>query len=197
MHHDECVHLNEEWAVVQLGESEDSFNPSMTDVRYLDTGVSNHMTGNRAAFSELDLSITGIVKFGDGSVVDITGRGTIIFATRKGWHRTLTNTYFIPRLHSNIISLGQLDESGCQVTIEDGWLRVRDRENELLAKVQRSQNRLCKINLTLAQPVSLLARSDVDAWRWHERFGHVAFDTRRKLSRGDLVRGLPLLDYVD
>uniref|UniRef100_A0A0A9C922 Retrovirus-related Pol polyprotein from transposon TNT 1-94-like beta-barrel domain-containing protein n=1 Tax=Arundo donax TaxID=35708 RepID=A0A0A9C922_ARUDO len=42
------------------------------------------MTGNRAAFSELDQSIMGTVKFGDGSVVDIVCRGTILFAARHG-----------------------------------------------------------------------------------------------------------------
>ena len=71
--------LNKERAFVQLGEAEDCPDKANTDVWYLDTGVSNHMTGNRAAFSELDQSITSTVKFGDGSVVNIVGRGTIIF----------------------------------------------------------------------------------------------------------------------
>ena len=42
--------------------------------------------------------------------------------------------YYIPRLRSHIIILGQLDESGCQVLIQNGVLRVRDRERRLLAK---------------------------------------------------------------
>ena len=45
----------------------------------LDSGVSNHMTGSKAAFSELDDDVIGTVKFGDGSRVAIRGRGTIIF----------------------------------------------------------------------------------------------------------------------
>ena len=191
------VYLNEERAVVELGESEDRSSKSSSDVWYLDTGASNHMTGNRAAFSELDQSITGTVKFGDGSVVDIVGRGTILFAARHGRHRALTDAYFIPRLRSNIISLGQLDESGCQVMIEEGILRVRDPQRELLAKVRRSTNRLYKITLTLAQPISLLARTGDTTWRWHERFGHLGFDALRKLGKGGLVRGLPQLDQVD
>ena len=155
----EQVYLNEERTVVELGESEDRSGKPISDVWYLDTGASNHMTGNRAAFSELDQSITGMVKFGDGSVVDIVGCGTILFAVRHGQHRALTDTYYIPRLKSNIISLGQLDEFGCKVVIEEGILRVRDPQRELLAKVRRSANRLYKISLTLAQPVLLLART--------------------------------------
>ena len=38
---------------------------------YLDFGASNHMTGSKEAFSELDDNVTGMVKFGDGSRVAI------------------------------------------------------------------------------------------------------------------------------
>ena len=73
--------------------------------------------------------------------------------------------YYIPRLRSHIISLGQLDESGCQVLIQNGVLRVRDRERRLLAKVQRAPNRLYSVALRIAQPVYLAAHSDGDtAW---------------------------------
>ena len=40
---------------------------------YLDTGASNHMTGCRDKFAELDEAVNGKVKFGDGSAVDIRG----------------------------------------------------------------------------------------------------------------------------
>ena len=48
------VYLNEERTMVELGESEDRSGKPISDVWYLDTGASNHMTGNWAAFSELD-----------------------------------------------------------------------------------------------------------------------------------------------
>ena len=51
---------------------------------YLDSGASNHMTGSKASFSELDDDVTGTVKFGDGSRVAIQGRGTIIFRCQNG-----------------------------------------------------------------------------------------------------------------
>ncbi|KAL8090510.1 hypothetical protein AgCh_039815 [Apium graveolens] len=39
-----------------------------SNLLYLDNGASNHMTGLRSKFKELDESITGQVKFGDGSL---------------------------------------------------------------------------------------------------------------------------------
>lgn len=40
--------------------------------------ASNHMTGEISYFSEINESIKGKVKFGDGSYVDINGKGLII-----------------------------------------------------------------------------------------------------------------------
>jgi hypothetical protein len=88
----------------------------------LDSGATNHMTGSRSAFTEPDLGIHGSVKFGDGSVVDIEGRGTILFMGNGGEHHGLSSVYLIPRLKANIMSLGQLDEGGCLIYIERGFL---------------------------------------------------------------------------
>ncbi|WVZ62955.1 hypothetical protein U9M48_012643 [Paspalum notatum var. saurae] len=126
-----------------------------------------HDWGSRGDFSELDTSITGTVKFGDNSLIDIAGQGTILFSCSNGGHRALTGVYYIPRLRSNIVSLGQLDECGCKVLIDDGVLRIRDREQKLLAKVSRSRNRLYVMKLTIARPVCLAARHEEAAWRWH------------------------------
>ena len=69
------VVLDEPRAQVNLGrEGEET-----EELWYLDTGASNHMTGNREAFSELDTGVVGTVKFGDNSGVDIQGRGTVVF----------------------------------------------------------------------------------------------------------------------
>ena len=77
----------------------------------------------------------GTVKFRDGSVVDIQGKGTVLFACRSGEHRRLDGVYYIPRLTTNIVSLGQMDEDGYKVNIESGILCLFDLERQLLAKV--------------------------------------------------------------
>ncbi|XP_074376484.1 uncharacterized protein LOC141718044 [Apium graveolens] len=43
-------------------------------VWYLDNGASNHMTGERSRFKELDENVHGQVRFGDGSTVCIKGK---------------------------------------------------------------------------------------------------------------------------
>ena len=51
---------------------------------YLDNGASNHMTGDPSKFRELNSGVTGRVKFGDGSAVQIEGKGSILFKCKNG-----------------------------------------------------------------------------------------------------------------
>lgn len=155
------------------------------------------MTGLGNAFSELDRAVQGTVKFGDGSLVDICGKGTVVFSGRSGEHKALTGVYYIPRLRNSILSVGQLDEGGSRVVIEDGVLRVWDRERRLLARVERSQNRLYILRLQVARPLCLAAHHDNGAWLWHERLGHVNFGAIEKMSRLEMARGLPRIDHVE
>nr|CAB3459387.1 unnamed protein product [Digitaria exilis] len=154
---------------------------------YLDTGATNHMSGSRAAFSELDGRVVGTVRFGDGSVVNIEGRGTVLFACKNGKHKQLDGVYYIPRLDTNLIS----------IHIEHGLMRIRDEQKRLLARVRRSSNLLYKMHLNIARPVCLTANRTDEAWRWHQWFGHISFQASRKLQAGDMVRGLPHVVHVD
>jgi hypothetical protein len=130
---------------------------------YLDTGATNHMMGRSDVFSHLDWAMRGSVKFGDGSVVAIHGCGTIIFSGRNGEHKALDGVYYIPKLQNSIISFGQLDEIVSKIHIEDGVLRIHDRESWLLAWVPHSGNRLYVLLLEVARPVCLTARRGDDA----------------------------------
>ena len=120
-----AVNLNELRAQVHLGR----VGGEQEQRWYLDSSASNHMTGSKAAFSELDDNVTGTVKFSDGSRLAIQGRDTIIFRCQNGEHRTLTDVYYIPQLRSSIISIGQLDERSSEVLIKDRVIRIRDWEH--------------------------------------------------------------------
>jgi hypothetical protein len=90
-------------------------------------------------------------------------------------HRLLTGVYYILALRNSIISIGQLDENGSRVEIEDGVLRIWDRSRRLLAKVNWGSNHLYVLHVQMAQPLYLVVHQDDEAWRWHERFGHLHF----------------------
>lgn len=164
---------------------------SQTKVWYLDNGASNHMSGDREKFQSLDDKIKGTVKFGDGSKVQIEGLGTIVFKSGSGEKRRLQDVYYIPRLCSNIISLGQLAEAGDEVLMRGKNLWVRDTAGKLLMKVRQSQNRLYKIILHDSDNVCLAGETQEEVWLWHKRLGHVNFTSMKDMADKGLVFGLP------
>lgn len=95
--------INEEKVVPKLKQNNEQVESNLW---YLDNGANNHMTGQRSEFKELDENVTGQVRFGDGSTVDIKGKGSVIFSCKNAEERTLDEVYFIPMLRNNIISLG-------------------------------------------------------------------------------------------
>jgi hypothetical protein len=159
---------------------------------YLDNGASNHMTGDLQKFTELDEGVTGKVRFGDGSSVEIRGKGTILFRCRTGDQWALPDVYYIPRLRSNLVSLGQLTETGHQIELDDDVLEVHDKTTStLVMKVKRSQNRLYKIDLNPTTPVCLLTSVSEEAWLWHGRLGHVNFRSIKQMVSKSMVGGVP------
>lgn len=187
------VHLLVEKVVPNLG----GVDERSTTRWVVDTGATNHMSGASAAFSDLDTGVCGTVKFGDGSIVRIEGCGTVLFCCKNGEHKAFTSVYYIPKLKTNIISVGQLDEIGFQTLTEDGIMHIRDTDRRLLAKIPRAHNRLYVLNATLARPVCLTARAEEDAWRWHARLGHLNFSALKKMANEDWVRGMPQIRQVN
>ncbi|GJZ20818.1 zinc finger, CCHC-type containing protein [Tanacetum coccineum] len=118
---------------------------------YLDNGASNHMTGVREHFKELDEKVSGKVKFGDGSYIEIKGKGSIIIECDDDKQRIISHVYYIPDLKSNLLSLGQFTEIGCKVVMEDDELRLYDMNNKIFMKVARQRNRLYKANLRIGK----------------------------------------------
>ncbi|XP_074328328.1 uncharacterized protein LOC141666234 [Apium graveolens] len=118
--------INEEKMMPKLKETKGR-NEAESNLWYLDNGASNHMTGQRSKFDVLDENVTGKVKFGDGSMVQIKGKGSIVLKCKNGEERTLREVYYIPSLCSNIISLGQLSEEGNKVMLSGDYLWIRDK----------------------------------------------------------------------
>lgn len=100
---------------------------------------------------------------------------------RQQEHKVLTDVYYIPKLKSNIISLGQLEEGGCEVRLKNGRLTVFDREGTLVISAPRTGNRLYTLKLGVVPPICLLMNMDNQAWKWHARYGHLNFRALRDL----------------
>ncbi|GJW52222.1 ribonuclease H-like domain, reverse transcriptase, RNA-dependent DNA polymerase [Tanacetum coccineum] len=94
--HEEVL-LNE--GHIQLGK----YATTDASIWYLDNGASNHMTGTKSHFRDINESTTGRVRFGDGSYMEIKGRGSILLGCRNHEQKIVSDVYYIPNLKSNIL----------------------------------------------------------------------------------------------
>jgi hypothetical protein len=116
---------------------------------------------------------------------------------RDHQHKVLTNVYYIPKLKSNIISLGQLEETGCDVRLNNDKLTVVDSEGNLLISAPRTSNRLYTLKNAVVSPICLHMNLEDQAWVWHARFGHLNFRALHDLGSKGLVDGMPVVDRVE
>lgn len=163
-------------------------------VWYLDNGASNHMTGNRSYFRAINETITGKVRFGDDSRIDIKGNGSILFISQDGEKKLLADVYYIPDLKSNIISFGQATEAGCDVRMQGDSLTLHDGGGNLIASARRSKNRLYKVLMEIVDTRCLQSMVDNKSARLHARLGHIGKESMKLMIRKELVLGIPNVD---
>ena len=164
---------------------------------YLDTGATNHMTGCRNFFCDLDESASGYVKFGDNLRIQIKGQGNIEITQKDGDILRLLNVLYVPDLAVNILSLGRLDEEGYRMTMAGGKLIIFNHNGRLVAEMQRSEGRLYLLKLNVVDQCLVTTEDSSENWLWHSRFGHINFHSLQEMSKRKLVKGLPLISAPD
>ncbi|XP_006593150.1 uncharacterized protein [Glycine max] len=79
---------------------------------YLDTGCSNHMTGHREWFVNIDDKVKSKIKFADNNSVTAEGIGKVMIQRKDGQHSFINDVLYVPNMKNNMLSLGQLLEKG-------------------------------------------------------------------------------------
>ncbi|KAL6276254.1 hypothetical protein ACE6H2_019855 [Prunus campanulata] len=155
-----------------------------------DTDCSNHMSGCKSSFVNLDESFRSVVSFGDKSTVNVMGNGDIQIRTKNDFVETIANIFFfIPHLKTSLLSAGQLQDKGYGIRIFKGECEVYDPKRCSIAMVKMSSNMLFPLKINTIQ-ASLLTIED-DSWRWHYKYGHLNFNGLRTLHQKEMVTGLP------
>ncbi|CAN6685986.1 unnamed protein product [Malus baccata var. baccata] len=83
----------------------------MSDVWYIDSGCSNHMTSREDLLVDIDKNVKANVQVGIGVLVEVAGNGTLVIETMKG-RRYIKQVMLVPGLAENLLSVDQMIEHG-------------------------------------------------------------------------------------
>ncbi|XP_077230202.1 uncharacterized protein LOC143863425 [Tasmannia lanceolata] len=157
---------------------------------YLDSGCSNHMTGNKGMFVKLDESLQSEVQTGDDKRLSVMGSGDILVQTKNGVKR-ISNVFYVPGLKHNLLSVGQLLMKGHDVHFKEDVCEIKDKKHVLIAKVRMTQNKMFPLKFqSEGLPCFNTIVKDM-SWLWHLRYAHLSFITLSLMNKKHMVRGMP------
>ncbi|CAL8083514.1 unnamed protein product [Prunus armeniaca] len=156
------------------------------------SGCSKHISGDKSIFSSLSPFDGGTVTFGGGHKSQVVGKGTVCIPGLP----ELKNVRFIEGLTSNLISVSQLCDDGVvEVRFSKHGCKTIGKGGNKIVSVARSRdNCYCIDGVNDAKEVVCNKVVNETSVLWHQRFGHVNFRDLHKLSKRELVSGLPKLE---
>jgi hypothetical protein len=116
---------NEKGNEVRLLMTKTNENSDASQIWILDSGCSNHMSGFKHLFEDLDESYKKAVKLGDDKEIRVKGKGRVVVQASHNT-RVLHDVYYIPQLSQNLLSIGQMLESSCTIIFEGEICRIID-----------------------------------------------------------------------
>jgi len=85
----------------------------------MDSGCTNHMTGNNDGFVEIDESTKSHVLLGYDKLVEAKCKGTIGVKPKQGKPKHINDVLYVPPLPHNLLSVGKLLEKGYLIVFKD------------------------------------------------------------------------------
>ncbi|KAG6473883.1 hypothetical protein ZIOFF_067801 [Zingiber officinale] len=159
--------------------------------RYLDSGASNHMTGNKELFVELNPNISSSIILGDGTYRSAKGKGTIAVQTKEGNKNLITDVLYVPSLSYNLLSIGQLIQKDFSVHFDVGKCKIFDKKRNTVVANVEMKNKTFSITLPLNNDCAFKVEDADLSHLWHLRYGHLNQRGLHLLKEKNMVTDLP------
>lgn len=118
----------------------------------------------------------------------------------NGMAQVISDVYFVSGLKNNLFSVGQLQQKGLRIIIEDDSCEVwHKQEKKIVMHSTMSRNRMFVILAVVKKGKEVEENRCLQVKRtsdnvWHKRFGHLNHKGLRSLAEKTMVIGLPKFD---
>lgn len=164
------------------------------DVWLFDTGATFHMTARREWFHQYKpISGDGSVYSCNDHELKIIGIGSIMVKVHDGTVRTIRDVRHVEGLKKNLLSLGQLDDLGCKVEIQNKIMKVI-KGALVLMKGEKVAANLYQLKGEIMEEAEASVASHSPSHRvavsWHQKLGHMSEQGMKILVERKLIPGL-------
>ncbi|CAA7029322.1 unnamed protein product [Microthlaspi erraticum] len=153
----------------------------------LDSGCTFHITPRRDLLSDFEDVKEGNVLMGNNSVCRVRDKGSITIENQDRTMIILRNVRYVPDMGRNLISYGQLEESGCKYS--GGDFKVEFYKGDRKVLVGKYDQGLYYLQGKIRVPESNAAKAVVDMTRvWHSRLAHMSQSSMETLVRKGFLK---------
>nr|CAE03661.3 OSJNBa0042N22.2 [Oryza sativa Japonica Group]CAE76041.1 B1292H11.27 [Oryza sativa Japonica Group] len=161
----------------------------------VDSGCTNHMTGERSMFTSLDEEGGSCenIMFGDDGKGKVMGLGKIAISKNQ----SLSNVLLVNSLSYNLLSVSQLCKLGfnCLFTDVDVTVFRRDDSSIAFKGVLKGDLYLVDFDVDRVNPEACLIAKSSMGWLWHHRLAHVGMRNLASLLKGEYILGLSNVSF--
>ncbi|CAI7880394.1 unnamed protein product [Closterium sp. NIES-53] len=173
----------------------------------LDSGCSHHLMGTKGVFVDMAPS-DGVKHVGgfNGALQRVEGRGTVSLQGEAGKRVLIPDVLYVPGVQANLLSAGQLKESGVQLQGDSDKMMLVAATGEVLGRARYNGRVLCTDLhpfLTWSQSSEVVAlRTIVSETKstpdWlHARLAHISVDTIKSLAKHKVATGLDITPLTE
>jgi len=170
-------------------------------VRYLDNGVSFHMTDDKNSFSALEeTNLKMRIEMGDDGRHNVSEVGMTSLQRDHGAPLTLTDVIYVPVLKKNLVSLAMLEDKGYDFIFNKGKSFLRHIDMGQTKRIGIQVKNLYKLEVddcaTLIRKEKLVQSQDIGEL-WNKQLGHLHHGALKIMEQISI--GLPKgkLEQVD
>uniref|UniRef100_A0A2N9GQS7 Uncharacterized protein n=1 Tax=Fagus sylvatica TaxID=28930 RepID=A0A2N9GQS7_FAGSY len=162
----------------------------------LDSACCNHMTPHASHFSQkTPLAPSPIIYTADSSHMSVSHIGTI-----SSPDLTIPDTYLVPKLSLNLLSVGQLCELGLDLHFSNHGVDVQDPLTGKLLGTGRKTGRLFELcNLQIPSHMvssSVAATTTLSPDLWHSRLGHASLSRLQLLASQAALTAVYTINHI-
>jgi hypothetical protein len=160
---------------------------------YLDSGATDHFTGNKASFTSYEDVTPFPISLGDESLILVEGKGSLTIATTTGYNIQLKDVLYSPHFkNTSLLSIAKVTQAGVKITFTQGLVQLVDEGITVATGSYSPDTGLYHLDqLPTRTSRALKATKSLTTTSletWHRRFGHL--NVKYILNSVDSVRGL-------